>query len=159
MPRLTALLHTHNDGLRLGRCLETVYPCDEILIVDHGSQDRTLQVAREYGARVLDVVAGMSPGEYLRRANADWVLCLDARESLTESLAASLFEWKRESLAPRSSAFSVLLREETAGGWIEHLAAQIRVVSAEWDRWQGHFPAEGSSAVVLEGELLRFVHP
>ena len=53
MPRSRQLLHTENDALRLGRLLETLYPCDEILIVDHGSFDATSQVAREYGARII----------------------------------------------------------------------------------------------------------
>ena len=53
MPSITALLHTENDALRLGRCLETLYPCDYIHVVDHGSQDGTVPLAREYGARVI----------------------------------------------------------------------------------------------------------
>jgi glycosyltransferase involved in cell wall biosynthesis len=53
MPGITALIHTHNDGLRLGRCLETLYPCDDILVVDHGSDDWTLRVAHEYGAQII----------------------------------------------------------------------------------------------------------
>ena len=54
MTSITALLHTKNDALRLGRALETLYACDDILIVDHGSRDATVRVAREYGARVVD---------------------------------------------------------------------------------------------------------
>ena len=94
MNSITALLHTQNDALRLGRCLETLYPCDEILVVDHGSQDGTVSVAREYGARVVRAAEGTAAEHYLRLAfgtpTAPWVLCLDPRESLTESLAASL---------------------------------------------------------------------
>ena len=37
MPPFTALLHTHNDALRLGRALETLFAGSEILIVDHHS--------------------------------------------------------------------------------------------------------------------------
>ena len=53
MPPITALLHTSNDGLRLGRALETLLPCAEILIVDHHSTDDTLRIVREYGAHIL----------------------------------------------------------------------------------------------------------
>ena len=48
MPSITALIHTSNDALRLGRLLETLYPCDTIVVVDHRSQDKTLRLAREY---------------------------------------------------------------------------------------------------------------
>src|SRR5579863_9472529 len=94
MVRIAAVVHTYNDALRLGRCLETVYPCDEIVVVDHGSQDRTLQVAREYGARAIVATGGDK--KFWQPSDAEWILCLDPRESLTESLAASLFEWKAE---------------------------------------------------------------
>jgi len=97
MPPITALVHTKNDALRLGRCLETLYPCDDILIVDHGSHDGTVHVAGEYGARVITAVTGASTDNYLR-SPLGWILCLDPRESLTENLAASLFEWKSESV-------------------------------------------------------------
>ena len=60
MTSITALLHTHNDALRLGRALETVYACDDILIVDHGSEDSTVRVARDYGARVMSAAPGAS---------------------------------------------------------------------------------------------------
>lgn len=162
MPKITALVHTKNDGLRLGRCLEALYPCDEVLIVDHGSSDGTLQVAREYGARVVGAKTGAAPGSYVRLANARWILCLESSESLTESLAASLYEWKSEEVrvdALRVRAFSMFVREETASGWVDNPAAQTRLVPAEWDRWQGQLPVNDPNAVSLEGEILRFVLP
>ena len=159
MPRITALLRTHNDGLRLGRCLETLYPCDEIVIVDHGSFDGTVEVAREYGARIITNEAGNLPCEYLRLIKCEWVLFLDPRESLSESLAASLYEWRMEAQVANTLAFSVFLREETAAGWIRTTAAQTRLVPANWTRWQGKFPASEPSAILLEGDILRFAMP
>jgi glycosyltransferase involved in cell wall biosynthesis len=160
MPPITALLHTENDALRVGRALETLYPCDEIVVVDHASGDSTVQIAREYGARVVSAEAGSSPDRYLRFVRAGWVLCLDPHESLTESLAASLFEWKSSSHdASVGPAFAVFLREETAQGWIEIPAAQTRLVPQTWNRWNGNFPAYEPFALALEGELLRFVFP
>ena len=58
MTSITALLHTENDALRVGRVLETLYPCDQILVVDHGSRDASVRIAREYGARVVDAADG-----------------------------------------------------------------------------------------------------
>jgi hypothetical protein len=167
MAWITALLYTHNDALRLGRALETLYACDEILIVDQGSRDATVSVARQYGARALEARPGVSPAEYLRAvpstaANSRWILCLDPHESLTEKLAASLFEWKSESLHGRAHtapAYSVYLREETAEGWVAVPAAQTRLVPLAWNAWKGILPAQEGGAIVLEGELLRFVFP
>jgi glycosyltransferase involved in cell wall biosynthesis len=187
MTSITALLHTHNDALRLGRALETLYACDDILVVDHGSRDATVRIAGQYGARVVEARAGASPEDYLRSpgrgfaslpsvsagaaspssespesARARWILCLDPRESLTEKLSATLFEWKSEALhihAPAVRAFSVFLREETAQGWMEHPAAQTRLVPQTWNLWNGAFPVNEPSAVALKGELLRFAFP
>jgi glycosyltransferase involved in cell wall biosynthesis len=187
MASITALLHTENDALRLGRALETLYACDDILIVDHGSRDATVRIAREYGARVLDAITESSPTEaspeeYLRTAansarsrpsaSPRWILCLDPRESLTEKLAASLFEWKSESFHTQVShtqashtqasappAFSVFLREETAQGWLQVPTAQTRLVPETWNVWNGRLPVHAASALALEGELLRFVFP
>jgi glycosyltransferase involved in cell wall biosynthesis len=162
MASITAILHTENDALRLGRALETLYACDDILIVDHGSRDATTRVAREYGASVVNAASGFSSEDYLRFVRSGWILCLDPCESLTEKLVASLFEWKSEALhakASSASAFSVFLREETAQGWVEVPAAQTRLVPQSWRLWQGKYPIHEPSALALGGELLRFAFP
>jgi hypothetical protein len=160
MLSITAVLHTENDAMRLGRALETLYPCDDIFIVDHGSRDGTVQIAREYGAQVMAAKAGDSPEHFLRLAPPGWILCLDPHESLTESLAASLYEWKSlSSHASNSPAFAVFLREETAEGWVDVPAAETRLVPPSWDRWNGRFPVHEPSALALAGELLRFAFP
>jgi hypothetical protein len=159
MPAITALIHTNNDALRLGRALEMLYPCDEIFVIDHASRDATVDVAREYGARVVAVKAEVPAVPCVPRDPSAWILCLDPRESLTESLVASLYEWKTGQLPGGVSCFSVYLREETPQGWIVNPVAQTRLVPASWNRWEKLFPANDPAAVALEGELLRFVFP
>ena len=187
MPSITAVIHTNNDALRLGRTLETLYPCDEIVVIDHASRDATVHVAREYGARVVPATkSGQMPtvlgNEAPQFSQMDplnkprfgafvsaWILCLDPRESLSESLAASLFAWKMEwkaewksesaSVHRSPSTFSVCIREETPGGWVAIPKAQTRLVPPNWQQWKGDFPSHDASAVALEGELLRFAFP
>jgi glycosyltransferase involved in cell wall biosynthesis len=158
MPLITALLHTENDAPRLGRCLETLYPCDNIVVIDHASCDQTSVLAREYGARVVSAVHGAPPPHYLRSIPSAWILCLDPHESLSESLAASLYAWKsvRE---PSAAAYSVFLREETEKGWIEIPTARTRLVPLSWNQWRQGLPVEAPSAIALEGPLLRFALP
>src|SRR5437016_3583943 len=93
MPPITALLHTANDALRLGRTLELLLPCSEILIVDHHSADATRRVAREYGAHIVAADSHVTANHHLDSARHDWILCMQPGESITESLQASLFEW------------------------------------------------------------------
>jgi len=160
MRRLAAILHTLNDERRIGRCLETLYPCDEILIVDEGSTDQTVRIAREYGASVIGPVNEQLPGGFAQASGAEWVLCLDPRESLTEGLAASLFEWKsHRSSSTDAEAFCVFVREETATGWVEKQEAQPRLVPRNWQEWNGHWPSADGATFALEGQVLRFLFP
>jgi cellulose synthase/poly-beta-1,6-N-acetylglucosamine synthase-like glycosyltransferase len=160
MPLITALLHAENDARRLGRTLQTLLPCDEIIVVDHDSHDTTRRIAREYGARVVAAERTAPPGQYVQLARHDWVLCLEPRESLTEGLEATLLEWKLlHAVEANVVAFSVLLREETPTGWSSNPVPQARLVSQGWGQWCGRLPANHPSAPLLEGELLRFTLP
>ncbi len=161
MPPITALLHTTNDALRLGRALETLLPCAELMIVDHHSTDATLRVARAYGARILPAEASARTEHYLNRAHCDWILCLDPSESITEKLQATLFEWSalsKESLL-NAAAFSLFVREQTNEAWQDHLVPQTRLVPRNWNSWDGRLPAHEPSSQALEGDLLRIAFP
>ena len=84
MPTITALLHTQNDGLRLGRCLEMLYACDDIVIIDRNSHDDTLRVAREYGARI--VTGDGSRGLPMALAiTTGWIFCVDPHDPVSEA--------------------------------------------------------------------------
>jgi glycosyltransferase involved in cell wall biosynthesis len=160
MPSLTAFLHTKNDALRLGRCLETTYPCDAIVIVDHGSTDETLNVAHEFGANVLCPVSEAETKKALLTTSlisTQWLLCLDPRESLSEALAASLFDWKTGS--PEANTYALQLRQESVQGWIDDPVPKTRLVPANWDRWNSRFPMNQPNSAMLEGNLLRFAFP
>lgn len=152
MLRLTALIHTHNDELRLGRALESLRPCDELLIFDHGSHDRTSAVAREYGGRVL-AAAGAS----LALAQHDWILLLLPTEALSEALEASLFEWKLGEPAA-GSAFSLSVREQAGSEWLSH-PPTTRLLNRRARSWSGRLPTDDPQAQLLSGDLLRFQEP
>jgi glycosyltransferase involved in cell wall biosynthesis len=166
MPPISALLHTANDALRLGRTLETLYPCDEILVVDHDSSDSTTRLAREYGARVISAEEAKTTADYLQLSAHEWIFCLEPREALTEALAASLFEWRRlPSKSTLANAFAVALREEAStissasSGWLEPSEPQTRLVPRSWTHWENHLPVHDSHVPLLLGELLRFAFP
>jgi hypothetical protein len=145
----------------LGRALETLLPCAEILIVDHDSSDATHRIARQYGARVVGATRDAGPRHYLDLAANDWIFCLDSRESLTESLQVSLFEWRalRLQTVAGASAFSIHLREQVGDAWTDFLTPEARLVRRNWTRWSGQLPAYDPAAIALQGELLRFAYP
>jgi len=165
MPKLSALLHTHNDGQRIGRAVESLRCCDEVLVVDHASSDDTVHHAREHGAKVKQAVPGVNPGVYAVDAAHDWILCLLPSESLSEMLEAALFEWKDREPDEFTNGFSLAVREENAAGWRD-LGLQLRLVNRRRINWPdqlpGPAPATAAGAppgVTLEGVILRFRHP
>ncbi len=145
----------------MGRALETLLPCAEILIVDHDSSDATHRIARQYGARIVGAIRDAGAQNYLDLAGNDWIFCLEPRESLTESLQVSLFEWS--ALPPQNvvctSAFSIHLREQVGDAWTDFLTPEVRLIPRNWALWCGRLPAYDPSAIALQGELLRFAYP
>lgn len=158
MPRITALIHTRNDALRIGRAIESLRPCDEVLVIDHGSTDDTVKVARHHGATVKDGVLGVDHGVYAVDARHDWVLCLLPHESLSEGLEAALYEWK-DLAHEDASGFRVGIREEAQSGNWHTLEPELRLVNRTCVNWPGDVPSDVPGAPLLSGDLLRFKNP
>lgn len=152
--KITALLHTCNNGLHLGRALDSLRPCDEVVVVDHGSADDTVKVAREHGARIVQGVAGVDHGAYAHDAQNDWLLCLLPSESLAEELETSLLEWREKEHAGASSGFNVGVRVQNGEGW-KFLPAEMRLVNRKQLNWVGDLPPTDANAPSLKGHLLR----
>ena len=157
MPEITALLHATNDSARLGRALDSLRPCDQILVVDHDSRDATCAVAQQHGARVVRAVPGVEGGAYAVDADYDWILCLLPSEALSEALEASLLEWKQGD-PDELTGFAMSVREETETGW-RVLAAETRLVHRAAITWTGVLPPHASMVHELSGDLLRFRSP
>src|SRR5207302_10654488 len=84
MLRISALLHAKNDAQRIGRALDSLRPCDEILVIDHDSADETVKIARDHGATVKKACQGVQAGNYAMDARQDCILCLLPCESLSD---------------------------------------------------------------------------
>jgi len=157
MPKITALLHTANDAARLGRALDSLRPCDQVLVVDHASQDATHKVARQHGAHVIRAVPGVEGGAYAIDADYDWILCLLPSEALSEALEASLLEWKQGD-PDELVGFAMNIREETEAGW-RNLPPETRLVNRTAIAWTSVLPPRRPATHELAGDLLRFRTP
>lgn len=92
-PRLSAILITRNEAANIGECLDALTFCDERIVVDCGSSDGTLLVAKEKGARVAfhDWKGfGAQKNYALSLAQGDWVLSIDADERVSPELAQAI---------------------------------------------------------------------
>lgn len=83
-PGLTVIVITKNEEAVIRRCLESVQWANEIIVVDSGSTDQTLQIARELNAAIYVTDDWKGPGTQRNRAishaTKTWVLALDADE-------------------------------------------------------------------------------
>src|SRR5262252_5627107 len=88
MPLSVAII-TRNAASQLESCLASVAFAEEVVVVDSGSTDGTVELAARRGARVIAKDwLGFGPQKQfaVESARHDWVLCLDADERLSESL-------------------------------------------------------------------------
>ena len=92
-PGLSAVIITKNAASQLSPCLASVAFCDEILVVDSGSEDETVELAQQFGARVIAADwLGYGPMKQfaVEQAANDWVLCIDADERVSDRLRESI---------------------------------------------------------------------
>ena len=91
---LSVIIIAKNAEATIRRCLESVAWADEIVVVEHGSADRTAGICREVGAKVHQTPdwPGFGPqkNRALELARGDWVLSLDADEWVTPELRAEI---------------------------------------------------------------------
>ena len=93
-PTIGAFVITKDEEAGITECLGMLRFCDEIVVVDGGSADRTVELAREAGANVVVRRDWQGFGVQKQRAldlmSADWVLSIDADERVPEALAAEI---------------------------------------------------------------------
>jgi glycosyltransferase involved in cell wall biosynthesis len=159
---------TLNEEANLAHTLATVTWADEIVIVDSGSTDATREIAQSHGARfVTEPWSGFATQKNfaISLCTSDWILSLDADESVSPELAASI----QEALAAPSSQTAYALRRRNLflGRWIRHGGyypdAKLRLFA----RGQATFRetpvhetvAFAGTVQALDGDLLHDVYP
>ena len=93
MSTLSVVIITRNEEHNIARCLESVAFADEKIVVDSDSDDRTTEIAREHGAKVIsNVFTGYGPAKQagVDCATGEWVLSIDADEALSPALAEEI---------------------------------------------------------------------
>lgn len=122
MATLSAVLIVKNEESNLPGCLETVAWADETVVVDAGSGDRTVEIARDLGARTFVEADWQGYGIQRQRAQArargDWIFMIDADERVTGELRASIERVVRED--DRSRVYYVSRLSHCFGRFIRH---------------------------------------
>ncbi|MFZ1907857.1 MAG: glycosyltransferase family 2 protein [Burkholderiales bacterium] len=117
---VSAVLIIRNAAAQLEDCLASLRFADEILIVDSGSDDGSLEIAARHGAHVLQkgwLGFGRQKQYAVEQAANDWVLCVDADERVSNELAASV---AAALAAPQSPVYRMSRRNRFLGRWLGH---------------------------------------
>jgi glycosyltransferase involved in cell wall biosynthesis len=160
VPSLSAIIITRNEAGKIGACLDSLAFCDERIVVDCGSQDETVRIARERGARVEHHAFegyGAQKNFALSLATGVWVLSLDADERVSPALAAEIAAAIAAGNAdgykmPRRSSF--LGRVMRHSGWYPDYV--LRVFRRGRARFSDDIVHEH---VVCDGRVLRLKEP
>lgn len=153
--QISATIITFNEELNIARVIESLRCCDEILVLDSGSNDRTVEIANKLGARVVEASwHGYAAQKNIATelATHDWVLSLDADESLSEALEGEIWHIKKN--GPQYDAYTMPRLAQYLGRWILHSGwypdRKIRLFNREKAKWVGEFVHE---SVIVEGQI------
>lgn len=160
--KITATVISLNEERRIGDALASLAWADEIVVVDSGSTDRTVEIASGFTDRVLH---NTWPGYAAQKNHAaaaatnDWVFSLDADEVVTDRLASSIRALRER--GPDAAGYRMARRAWYIDRWIDHSGWypdwQIRLYDRRQGRFAGGYVHESVSlptpAGTLEGDI------
>lgn len=159
---VSAIVITRNEEAVIRRCLESLAWTREIVVLDSGSTDRTVEICRELGANVhtTDDWPGFGPqkNRALDRATSHWVLSLDADEWVTPALRAEIE--RVISKADARPGYAIPRRSSFCGRFMKHSGWWPDYVVRLFRREAGRFSDDRAhERVVLQGRLGRLREP
>jgi len=184
--RLSVVIITYNEEANIGRTLQSVQPLvadgkGEIIVVDSGSTDRTVEIANSLGAKVfVEKWKGFAAqkNSAVEKAAGDWILSLDADEELERDLPGLILHVtsgpKPAGVMDIPLSFSgvsgywLRRRNKFMGRWIEHGGYWPDPKLRLFRRGSGRFATrlvhedvqiEGTTVPILSGALIHHSYP
>ena len=164
---ITAVVLTKNEEINISKCLEHLKWTDEVVVVDSGSADSTVQIAEKQGARVI---VNIPDGKFYIAdqrnwaldhgdINTEWVLFIDADEVVTDQLRDEIIE--RTSEASDTVGFRLCFKFIFLDRWIKHVSVfptwHDRIVRLNKVRFEGkvweHFSVKDGIDMITEPYL------
>jgi len=152
MANLSVIIITKDEADNIRACIESVKWSDEIIVVDSGSSDATVEICRKMGAQVhtLDWPGyGMQKNRALSYATRDWVFSIDADERVTPELQSQLIKAMRNE---SKAGFYIPRLSQFCGKFIRHSGWYPDYVLRLFKRNRGKFSDDVvHERVILEG--------
>ncbi len=166
--KLSGAIIPFNEEANLARTLASVKGADEIIVIDSGSTDRTVEIAQSYGANVfIEEWKGFAAqkNSALAKCTCDWILSLDADEEVTPELAEEIaYELNSN---PDEDGYFIPRRNMFLGRWIRHGGFYPDAKLRLFKRGQGRFedrPVHETARIHvtpgrLHGDLIHHAYP
>jgi glycosyltransferase involved in cell wall biosynthesis len=166
MPNLSIILITKNEAANIRTCLESVAWANEIIVVDSGSTDQTVAIAREFTPHVYEhdwPGFGAQKNRALGYATHEWVFSIDADERVTPELRAAVEAVLREE-GDACAAYRISRQSSYCGRFMRHSGWYPDPIVRLFRRDAAHFSddlvherlqVEGQIGQ-LDGELLHY---
>lgn len=165
--KLTAAIITYNEECNIERCIRSLQPvADEIFVVDSFSTDKTKEICLRFGVRFTEnpFEGHIQQKNYaLENSTCEWVLSLDADETLTEELQKSILNVKNN---PKYNGYGFNRLTNYCGHWVRYCGwypdTKIRLVKKGKARWTGTNPHDrldllnNGETGFLKGDLLHY---
>lgn len=143
--KISAVIITKNEENNIEKSIKSVSFCDEIIIIDDFSTDKTIAIAKKNGAivyqRKLDDNFAEQRNYGLEKAKGDWILFIDADEQMTYELE---MEIKKIIINKNISAYYIKRRDKWWGRWLKYgelfrvyYSGLPRLVRKNSGRWEG----------------------
>jgi glycosyltransferase involved in cell wall biosynthesis len=153
--RLSVVINTLNEEHNIRECLETVKWADEIVIVDMYSDDKTVEIAKEYTEKIYfhERVGYSDPARNfaVSKATGDWIFVVSADERVTESLRSEICALLLNE--PKFAAYRIYFQEYMFGKLIHYGTWQFhkhvrlhKVGCCDW-------PTTVHTAPIIKGEI------
>ena len=163
--QISATIIARNEENNIGRAIASLRFCDEIVVIDSGSTDRTVEIATSSGAVVArnDWPGYAAQKNFAANAAAhDWILSIDADEEVSPELAASIHRLLEA--GTQHVGFDFARKARYCGRWITHSGwypdRKVRLYRRDTGSWKGDFVHESvvisGSVGHLDGDLLHY---
>jgi len=167
MTQITAVIITKNEQQNIERCILSLQNVvDEILVLDNGSTDKTIEIAKNLGARVETTTwkgYSQTKNHGNQLAINNFILSIDADEALSKELQNGIISLKQDLRIDHAYQFNRLTNY--CGKWIKHCGwypdTKMRLWSKESGKWQGEVHEEVKlenyvKVFQVEGDLLHY---
>jgi len=152
--KISAGIITKNEEKNIERCLNSVKFCDEIVVIDDFSTDKTVEVAKKFGASViqrkLDGNFASQRNFCFEQCSGEWVIFLDADEEITPELKNEILKKVKDE---EIDAYYIKRRDRWWGRWLRfgelwrvYHGGLLRLVRKNSGKWKGSVHEEFKTA-------------